>query len=175
MNDDYTILEVANLLEITTQAVYKRLQQDIEVLRCFGCSTGGRKALKKEGVIELSKLMGLENPFEEEEPTPTNVEETEINPGYEELLNYLRTDNEKLQKEIEELKLELTRTRNLWENDLKNRDEERRQHEEARMRSDALLMKAMMNQEKPRLLDRIFRKDKKKNKDKAENPDLFSR
>ena len=173
MNDDYTILEVANLLEITTQAVYKRLQQDSEVLDGFVCSKGGKKALKKEGVFELAKLMGLDNPFNEEKLALAITEE-EIKPGYEELLNYLRSDNDKLQKEIEELKLELTRTRNLWENDLKNRDEERRQHEEARMRSDALLMKAMMNQEKPRLLDRIFKKDKKKNMDTPENPDLFN-
>lgn len=164
MNEIFTILEVANLLNITTQAVYKRLQQDKDQLDAHLTTKGGKKSLTKEGVELLSDLMGLDNPFTEEIEHADKEENTseEESTAFQELLKYLREDNERLANEIQDLKEELQSSRQLREQDRKTAEEERRQHEEARMRADALLMKAMINQEKPRLLDRIFNRNKKK-------------
>lgn len=173
MEEVYTILEVSNLLEITTQAVYKRLQIDKEDLKEFETTKGGKKSLTKEGVEKLAELMGIANPFNPVVnivDNNTNAEDQSSDPQVE-LLSYLREDNQRLLKEVENLKAELIETRSLRESDKRNADEERRQHEEARMRADTLLMKAMMNQEQPRLLERIFGKKKQKeNKNNNENP-----
>ncbi len=160
MDDIYSILEVATLLDITTQAVYKRLQLDQETLEPYLSTKGGRKSLTKPGVEKLSEMMGIDNPFTPEDetksfPTDGNDDAT-VDNAQGELLQYLRDDNKRLMHEIEELKRELTESRTLREADRKASEAERRQHEEARMRADTLLMKAMMNQEKPRLLERIF-------------------
>lgn len=163
MDDIFTIQEVANLLSVTTQAVYKRLQQDQATLDAFVSNKGGRKSLSKEGVIKLAELMGIDEPFteaEEKEVLEQQHIEAAVN-AQEELLQYLREDNKRLQKELEEVKAELSQARDLREADHRAAEEERRKHEEARMRSDTLLMRAIMNQQPPRLLDRIFRRKKK--------------
>lgn len=168
MNEIYTISEVSNILDVTTQAVYKRLQQDQDSLDEFVTSKGGRKSLTKEGVLKLAELMGIDEPFKEEDEETESVEnQTEVieavTNAQDELLDYLREDNKRLQTELAELKKELESVRSLREADRKSAEDERRQHEEARMRADALLMRAIMNQNPPRLIDRIFRRNKKKN------------
>lgn len=169
MEDAYTILEVANMLEITTQAVYKRLQQDSVKLEDYLTTKGGKKSLQKAGIIVLADLMGLDNPFAEKAETaskyPEDAKDSITNDSQQELLNYLRNDNKRMQNEINELKSELQRVQEYRENDRRVAEEERRQYEESRMRADTLLMKAMLNQQPPRLLDRIF---KRKPKEDAE-------
>ncbi len=164
MEDVYTILEVSKMLKITTQAVYKRLQLDQESLQQYVTTKGGKRSLTKTGIEKLTAIMGLDNPFTpedesvvEEEPTPVTNNEAEA-----ELLQYLRDDNKRLQNDVDELRKELAEVRNLREEDHKAAEAERRQHEDARLRADTLLLKAMMNQEKPRLLERIFGKKKSK-------------
>ncbi len=163
MDDYFSIQEVANLLSVTTQAIYKRLQQDSDTLDEFVSNKGGRKSLSKEGVIKLADLMGIEEPFKEEkEKEEAKQQQIEaVTNAQEELLQYLRDDNARLQKELDDVKKELAETRELRENDHRSAEEERRKHEEARMRSDTLLMRAIMNQQPPSLLDRIFHRKKK--------------
>lgn len=176
MDNIFTILEVANMLEITTQAVYKRLQQDKEDLDQHVTVKGGKKSLTQEGVEKLSDLMGIKNPFQKEEETDTEAVTNDtptVDNTISELLNYLRDDNQRLLKELESIKEELNESRALREADRRTAEEERRTHEEARLRADALLMKAMINQEQPKLLDRIFRRRKKNNNEMNDN-DLFS-
>lgn len=163
MDEFFSIQEVANLLSVTTQAIYKRLQQDQDTLDPFVSIKSGRKSLSKEGVIKLSELMGIDEPFSESEMKEEEEQQQieAIANAQEELLQYLRDDNKRLQTELEEVKRELSQVRELREADKKTAEEERRKHEEARMRSDTLLMRAIMNQQPPRLLDRIFRRKKK--------------
>lgn len=169
MDDLYTILEVANLLNITTQAVYKRLQQDQDILTEHLTTKGGKKSLTKNGVLQLASLMSIEDPFGEKPKESIEIEsEASARPVLSpelELLTYLKDDNKRLLNEIEELKKEIINARSLREEVRKSAEEERRLHEESRMRADTLLMKAMMNQEKPRLLARIFRRGNNKKED----------
>lgn len=178
----YSILEVATMLNITTQAVYKRLQQDKNTLNPYVENVNNKKSLSVEGIKELAKLMSLENPLDEDgnikeidaEEAQTNNSKTASN---EELLDYLKLDNERLRKEVEELKAELTQTRALREKDQQTALEERREYEESRKRSDTLLMRAMMVQEekqKPSLLARIFRKNKNNKQDKEKQEENFA-
>lgn len=172
MDEIYTILEVANLLSVTTQAVYKRLQQDQETLDPFVTSKGGKKSLTKEGVLKLAELMGLDEPFSENAEKEPEAEQTSENTAeisaQAELLKYLREENERLKLEVDSLKREITDVRQLRESDLRSAEEERRTYQEERLRADTLLMRAIMNQQRPRLLDRIFKK-----KNKPEESDNF--
>ncbi len=177
----YSILEVANLLEITTQAVYKRLQQDKDKLDPHVEMVSNKKSLSIEGINVLCELMSIPNPLEvKEEPAEEdNSSDFVIKDSSEsanaDLVNYLKTDNRRLRSEIDELKNELSQARALREDDKKHALEERREHEEARKRTDTLLMQAIMNQEsikkieenqnKPNFFERIFGKKSKESSD----------
>lgn len=172
MEDVYTILEVATMLKITTQAVYKRLQLDQDSLQDYVTTKGGKRSLTKPGIEKLCVIMGLDNPFTPEDESVSVDDSTNgvTNSDAEiELLQYLRDDNKRLQEDVDSLRKELAEVRNMREEDHKTAEAERRQHEEARMRADTLLMKAMMNQEKPRLLERIFGKKKEKTTEPVDN------
>lgn len=176
----YSILEVANLLEITTQAVYKRLQQDKKELDPHVSTVNNKKSLSVEGVKLLATLMQLNDPFTKEVTNgeDNNSQQIKIsNPEeiQEELLSYLKDDNERLKTEVQLLKNELAQTRALREQDKQNAIDERREYEEARKRTDTLLLKAMMAQEeakkkkKPSLLAKLFGRDKEEDSENQSN------
>ncbi len=179
----YSILEVANLLDITTQAVYKRLQQDGDTLDAHVEMVSNKKSLSIKGVETLAELMNLDNPFTKETETDETdfvvVDNENTDPNAQnELLDYLRNDNARLREEVEELKKEITQTRALREDDKQNALEERKEFEEARKRTDTLLMQAIMNQESIKRIEeeqskagfwqRLFGLDKKKDKKSEE-------
>lgn len=168
----YTILEVANTLEVTTQAVYKRLQQDADTMDQYLATKGGKKSLTAEGVESLAKLMGIEDPFgkmkEEEEPK-TDERALVATEAGKELLSYLREENTRLREQLEELKMDLRHTQELREQDRRAGETERMEAAEARKRADIITMQALKKEEdKPRLLERIFRRPKKENSSIAE-------
>lgn len=164
----YTILEVANTLDVTTQAVYKRLQQDAKTMDQHLTTKGGKKSLTTEGVEALAKLMGIEDPFgkkEEEKEEPRTDERALVaTEAGKELLSYLREENTRLREQLEELKLDLRHTQELREQDRRASETERMEAAEARKRADIITMQALKKEEeKPRLLERIFRRPKKEN------------
>lgn len=180
----FTIQEVANILDITTQAVYKRLQQDAETLDPYVTSVQNKKALYKDGIVELAKLMNIDINFEKEDnEEDVNFElkdkedaiEVEADDPQEQLLEYLKKDNALLREEISRLQKELSQTRALREEDKQNALEERKEYEESRKRSDTILMKAMIDREKalkpkPTFFERLFgKKDKDKEKEDKNN------
>lgn len=162
-DDSFTILEVANLLSITTQAVYKRLQQDSDSMNAHLTKKGGKKSLTKKGVEHLATLMGLENPFEKETKDEAPLTENQLvsTEAGQELLSYLRLENERLRNELDETKRDLKYTQELREQDRRTSETERNEAAEARKRADIMMMQVMKGQEKPRLLDRIFKRDRK--------------
>lgn len=161
----YTILEVANLLDVTTQAVYKRLQQDSEQMDSHLTSKGGKKSLTEEGVEALATLMGIEDPFatkKEAEEVVSSENALVATEAGQELMSYLKDENTRLRNELDEIKRDLKYTQELREQDRRASEAERTEASEARKRADIMLIQAMNKaEEKPRLLDRFRRRNKK--------------
>ena len=170
-NDEiFTILEVANLLDVTTQAVYKRLQQDSKVMNEYLSTKSGKKSLNRKGVETLATLMTIDNPFDKKDE-PKEVENIPderalvATEAGQELLSYLRQENERLRIELEDTKKDLKYTQELREQDRRTSEQERNEAAEARKRADIMIMQALKKEEeKPRLVDRIFRRNKKEKK-----------
>lgn len=182
----FTIQEVANILDITTQAVYKRLQQDADTLDPYVTSVQNKKALYKDGIVELAKLMNIELDWvEKDDDEDVNFDlkskeeaiEVDADDPKEQLLEYLKKDNDLLREEISRLQKELSQTRALREEDKQNAREERKEYEDSRKRSDTILMKAMLDREKalkpkPTFFERLFGKKDKDKENNEENKEI---
>ena len=145
---NYTIKQIATLLEVTPQAIYKRINDtdgNNELIKYIQTDDKGRKLIDNDGLEYLRQVF---NKTVEKEPR------NDLNS---ELIEVLKTEIKRRDNEIERLYRELESTRAEYKEQLRVKDEQIERSQRQSENAQSIIYAMQQTQSKRKLLD-FFKK-----------------
>ena len=145
---NYTIKQIATLLEVTPQAIYKRINDtdgNNELIKYIQTDDKGRKLIDNDGLEYLRQVFNK---------TVENEPRNDLNS---ELIEVLKTEIKRRDNEIERLYRELESTRAEYKEQLRVKDEQIERSQRQSENAQSIIYAMQQTQSKRKLLD-FFKK-----------------
>lgn len=145
---NYTIKQIATLLEVTPQAIYKRINDtdgNNELIKYIQTDDKGRKLIDNDGLEYLRQVFNK---------TAENEPRNDLN---NELIEVLKAEIKRRDNEIERLYRELESTRAEYKEQLRVKDEQIERSQRQSENAQSIIYAMQQTQSKRKLLD-FFKK-----------------